>query len=391
MNTEEGVLCKIESNLQNIQKIEALLDEMTDDEEKLRTIEMIGCLYSEYITGIYASMKLEEKVLEIGRRIQGLEPSEVTKENHILIVMTEAGRIGGHTAVVNNWVRHDKHHYYSLVFTSPAQFELPDYLVNSVETSGGEIIKISDSGIMNRAKKLINVSHGFERILLFTHMYDIVPMLAYSSPEWKIPILYYHHADFRFVFGLSIADSILTLCKHDRNRMIRINGISRNICTDLFPFGEAITEKDIEFDLREERASIFKRYHISPEAKLIVSMGADYKYEEILGYDFAYFVELLLRNYKKDAFFLIIGADPTKERWKAMKLNTFGKAKALGELPIDEAVKLITAADLYISSFPMQASGMETAQKSGIPALSLLVTGRENIYGGEGEVFYVEK
>ena len=77
---------------------------------------------------------------------------------------------------------------------------------------------------MQKAEKLANLSEEFERIILFTHMNDIIPILAYSNPGWKIPIYFYNHADFRFSYGFRISDAVLNLGQFDVDKSIRYRG-----------------------------------------------------------------------------------------------------------------------------------------------------------------------
>ena len=99
---------------------------------------------------------------------------------------------------------------------------------------------------MQKAEKLANLSEEFERIILFTHMNDIIPILAYSNPGWKIPIYFYNHADFRFSYGFRISDAVLNLGQFDVDKSIRYRGVKKNQSVYMqFPgMGEFEQEKD---------------------------------------------------------------------------------------------------------------------------------------------------
>ncbi len=373
----------IDVNNRKVHDIEALLSKISDKEEILRGIELVCCLYAEYITGIYSSRELEEQVIKVGECLDEYGQVSDSISGHVLIVMTEAGSISGHTSLVNNWIAHDRQHVYSIIFTSPGIFSVPKSLEDIVNSSGGRISYLNDQEIIERAKKLKNYSGSFERIILFTHMYDVVPVLAYSSPYWKIPIYYYHHADFRFVFGLSVCDFVFTINEYDKLRIERLYGVDDNCCDVLrVPGGAILSEQSEDKDF--DQNSIRKQYDISLGAKLVVSMGADYKYQYIEGYDFAEFVQKLVSQYKEEICFLIIGADRNNARWISLANTTEGKARAMGEMPIEKAVELIKIADLYVASFPMRASGANIAAKYKVPVITLSICGRGNEYWNYG-------
>ena len=74
------------------------------------------------------------------------------------------------------------------------EIEKKNNIKEIVEHSGGACIYLSGS-YMERALKLLEISEGFYRVLLFTHMEDIIPVIAYSNPRWKRPVYFYNHAD----------------------------------------------------------------------------------------------------------------------------------------------------------------------------------------------------
>ena len=104
-------------------------------------------------------------------------------------------------------------------------------------------------------------------------------------------------------------------------------------------------------------------------------MGADFKYESIVGYEFDRYVKKIVESDRKSVFF-IIGADKNRPKWKQLEKSTQGRARILGVLPREEADELICAADLYIVSFPMMSYGRKLADSMKIPSLCLNIIGR---------------
>ena len=92
---------RINKNYFCLKELEQLVAIQSTLDEKLEVISLIGKMYAEYITGIYASDALEKQVVESSPNIE-YSLSDKSNEKHILIVMSECGEIGGHTALVHN-------------------------------------------------------------------------------------------------------------------------------------------------------------------------------------------------------------------------------------------------------------------------------------------------
>lgn len=301
--------------------------------------------------------------------------------------MSACGVTGGHTVLVHNWIKWDNENSYSIVFTNMDDCQTPDFIKNIVQASGGELTYLSGS-YMEKASKLLELSERFQRVILFTHMEDIVPVLAYSNKYWKIPVYFYNHADFKFSYGFSISDIVLNLNEFDVDKTIRFRGINekRSIYLQFPGYGQMDRKRKI-LDRLKIRTIIEEKYGLKKNEKLIVSMGSDFKYDNIIGYEFDSYVEAVLNQYGKKCCFLIIGADKEKNKWIQLNVRTKGKAKALGVLPRNEAEQIISVADLFIVSFPMAACGQRDAECAGVPWLRL------NIYGRgvrEGDIRYAD-
>lgn len=373
--SSEEVKKRIDQNYACIKEAEKMIPLQNNNEKKLLLISLVGKMYSEYITGVYASRILEDQIIAIGRELV-FKPDSMPDKNRILIVMSEAAMTGGHTVLVNNWVRWDDMNQYSLVFTNMYEPAIPMFIREAIKNSGGKISCLL-GGYEERALKLLEISQHFERVLLFTHMEDVVPVLAYSNKNWKIPVYFYNHADFRFSYGFSVSDIVLNLFEFDVNKTIEYRGVPP-MDSILFPFpGQGkLDEIRCQSDKSIIKEKIYEKYGIEEGEKLLVSMGYDFKYENILGYEFDSYVREVLKRSSTKTHFLIIGADKEKEKWINLEKSTQGRGRALGILPRKEAEEIISAADGYIVSFPMLASGRAIAEAAGVPYLCLNIIGR---------------
>ena len=374
--TLQEVRERIDKNYECIREIEKLVPEQKQEEQMLGMISLIGSMYSEFVTGVYSSEDLERYISNIGRKVR-LSDRIKAPDNKILIVMSKASYTGGHTVLVHNWIKWDDTKQYSIAFTDSDDLDTPDFIRDAVDSSGGNIAYLRGD-YLQKAEKLANLSEEFERIILFTHMNDIIPILAYSNPGWKIPIYFYNHADFRFSYGFRISDAVLNLGQFDVDKSIRYRGVKKNQSVYMqFPgMGEFEQEKDrIVINRDKLRKKINCKYGLKQNDKLVVSMGADFKYESIVGYEFDRYVKKIVESDRKSVFF-IIGADKNRPKWKQLEKSTQGRARILGVLPREEADELICAADLYIVSFPMMSYGRKLADSMKIPSLCLNIIGR---------------
>lgn len=373
--TLQEVEQRINKNYECIQEVERLMPEQKQDNQRLELIALIGYMYSEYVTGVYSSKKLEQYVYNISQKIDMPIKNKIL--NHkVLIVMSRAYYVGGHTALVHNWIKWNNKKQYSIALTDSSALDIPDFINAIVNESGGDVVCLK-GGYLEKAQQLAQLSQNFERIILFTHMYDIIPVLAYSNPAWKIPIYFYNHADYKFSYGFQIADVVLNLGRFDVDKTVRFRGIENNKSIYMqFPGSGNVCETSILVDKNKIHEEINKQYNIKQNTKLIVSMGADFKYESIIGYEFDKYVEKLLNTSNVESTFLIIGADPKKKKWIDLERNTGGRGKALGVLPREKAEMLISASDLYIALFPMTSAGRGIAELYEVPYLCLNIIGR---------------
>lgn len=372
----EEVEQRIDWNYKAAKEFEKLLKKDISDEEKLEIIHFLGVFYSEFVTGVYSSCFLEKNIFEIGRKIEYQRTAKPIQER-TLIVMTKAADTGGHTVIANNWIAWDVGYKYSIVFTDMNMENVPDFLKSAVKTSGGEMYFLKGTYI-EKAKQLLCISQRFSKVILLQHMYDIIPNLAYSNLKWNIPIYMYNHANFKFSYGYAVADVVISLCNYDVEKAITYRGVnkSRNVFLQ-FPNGENIIGNMGDgFKRNGRKKNIVNKYQIDPQKKLVVSMGDDFKFNDIIDCSFVKFVQNLIIQRNGDTQYLVIGADPDKEKWKLLLKNTDGLARAVGFIPREEAYELIHAADLYIVSFPMAASGLTTAEIFSVPYLMLAVTER---------------
>lgn len=137
--TLQEVKERIDKNYKCIKELENLISEQKLVDQRLELISLIGFMYSEFVTGVYSSEKLEYYISNIGKEIK-LSYNSKFSNNKILIVMSKAGYIGGHTVLVHNWIKWDDTRQYSIIFTDSNVLDIPNFISEIVDKSGGDIM-----------------------------------------------------------------------------------------------------------------------------------------------------------------------------------------------------------------------------------------------------------
>lgn len=386
----EAVKKRIDWNAQAIKELESLLDHQMDKEDKIELIVLCGLFYSEFVTGVYTSAKLENLLSEIASTIS-FEPFGKSKKNEFLFVLTKAYKIGGHSVIANNWIRWDREKKYSIVFTDSCLEETPEFLKETVQESGGGLYFLKGN-YCEKAKQLLDISQKFSKVILMQHMYDPIPNLAYNHPEWTTPVILYNHANFKFSFGYSVSDAVLNLLNYDVEKTIYYRGVSKEKSFYL-PFpngGKMVNKREINRKKTDKKGIDVVQYGINPNKKLVVSMGDGFKFSDIINYSFTDFVKALVSQ-RDDVQYLVIGPNPDEKKWSELESETGGKARAVGYLERKSVEDIISSSDLYVASFPMAAFGAAMAEEYDVPYLCLSVTDRGNENYAHNAVITVEE
>ena len=303
-------------------------------------------------TGRFADGRIENIALEIGRKLDYL----ISKENddnkisnmphfsklsqrHVLHIATTVYKTGGHTRLINNWMRNDVDSIHSLLLINQIT-DLPDWLVQIVQRNGGNLIILPPrTPLLLKAKALRQVSRSnVDMIILHHHPSDVVPIVAFAKEELP-PVAIMNHGDHLFWLGSTIADAII----------------------DFRDYGKKLSEKrrfaketlflPIPLNANEPaltRSEARKRLNIPDRIVMLLSIGASYKYYPLNDHDFfETSVKLLEQN--QDAHLYVIGVD-YDENIEFLRKVKHKRLHLLGI--IEDTVLYHIASDLYLDGFP---------------------------------------
>lgn len=322
-------------------------------ESKLCMYQFCASSFWHNYSGTFAHYQLEEDLREISNEIIDYELNNNFQENHILHIMTEAYNTGGHTRVVENWIKATPH-VHSVFLNNPFS-DQPSFLVEAVADKKGSIIINDKNGFVEKARFLAQIASGFKYVVLHHHPHDILPLISFGTKKFLRPIFFYNHADHVWGCGYSVSDYVIEICEQGVHHSIKYRGIPEN----------KVIFAGIPITLPEKSKWISHK-----ESKYIVSMASAYKFKPIENLSFQNFIDRILYT-EPNVEYYAIGVSSSDEDWQILQSKYPSRVHLTGVLKKEDAHKLIQRATLYMDSFPLgSTTSLLEAISLGIPVLS---------------------
>jgi len=338
-------------------------------EEVLNWISFAATLAWDSRPGCFSDDRLEGLLAKLGREVKEREPQQIETNSfvrdsadrkNILHIMTTTYPLGGHTRAVERWIENDadsssgKSHY--VIVTQQCGKEIPKWLERAVRSTGGEcIILHSRLSQMEKAEGLRAIASKLaDTIILHIHPNDPIPIIALSTMNRDIPILFFNHADHVFSIGMSIADVILDFRKSGQ----RISYSERNCSAVkmLLPIPLTDPLKRVRFNSIEDRHRLrekaCKELEIPSQMRIALTIGGEYKYEPALDLDFLQSVRMILKK-NTSTIICAIGL-PNSGRWGRFSSDN-ERFRPLGNVSDDLLLKYLLASDIYLEGFPFSS------------------------------------
>jgi glycosyltransferase involved in cell wall biosynthesis len=299
-------------------------------------------------SGRFASPRLERLVGLLGDAVPDGGGRAGQAAGTTLHVVTTVYQTGGPTQAISCWVAQDTGHRHTVCVTRQGPGAVPEKLTSRLGDRVG-LVRLDNrpGSLLRRAAELRALAVGAEAVLLHTHPYDVVPLLAFARP-WgsaAIPgpsVTYVNHADHVFWLGTGAADRVMNMRASGRELTTTRRGIpdGRNvtIARPLLPRPREL-----------ERAEARRHYDVDDDQVLVVTAAETSKYRGVDGPGFLDLLEPVVAAHP-EVVLLAAGPSPTEQAWRDAAGRTGGRIRALGLLP-DVAV-LQQAADVYVDSFP---------------------------------------
>lgn len=293
--------------------------------------------------GHYASFAVEKFYTDIAqsRHVELSSPQAGT----CLLVFTRSWFTGGHTRVAERWIEVDKSRQYSIAFTDAHVDEIPVRLRDAVQSSGGSLIFVYRGSELESGLELRRLSSRFESVVLFAHMYDVVPLIAFGTSEFKTPVGFYNHADHRFWLGVSIADLVGELRDWGRDLSYKYRGVRSQVMIGV-P-SESIQVADITKSFARQKLGLER------DALIVTCVGRYAKMLPANGVNMLSTVRRLL-EWDERLVFLMVGISEDQIcGWSEVAHSYLGRLKCFAEVPHNELKFYHLAADIVLDSRPM--------------------------------------
>lgn len=342
------------------------LEARGDYEKTLKWVSVAASVAWASHAGRFADERLEAIALRAGRRL-GLssqtEPAQpdnmavAARPRRVLHVATTVFETGGHTRLIENWIRHDETAVHSLVLLDqqdPVRGELADRIAGS----GGETIVLAPRiPLMDKARRLRRIAQsGYDFVILHHHPDDVVPLVAFAVEDCP-PVAIMNHADHVFWLGASVADAVIDFRDYGARLSRERRGAQRSLMLPL-PLDTPAPGLN-----RDEARS---RLGIADSEVMLLSIAAAYKYAPTKKYDFFRTMHRVLTD-NPAARLYVIGVD--EEDFRLLGAPHHERISLLG-LVRDPSVHE-AAADLYLESFPFGSytALIETVARGVCPVL----------------------
>jgi glycosyltransferase involved in cell wall biosynthesis len=313
-------------------------------------------------TGVFASPRVEAVLAQLADALPAARRDEPPRDDprEVLHVLTQAYATGGSTREVECWVEQDTDRRHRVCVTRQGPGELPASLA-AVLPEPGAITRadLGRGGLMQRAARLRALSATADVVVLHTHPYDVVPVIALGGAGTP-PVVLVNQADHVFWLGTSVSDVVMHMRESGRDVATVRRGIE--------PARSMVAARPLMPRGREtSRADAKRALGIDPDVVLLVTAADASKYRPVGDVSFLDLVTAVLERHP-EAQLVAAGPAPDGD-WADAAERTGGRVQALGRLP--DVTLLEEAADIYLDSFPFSSltSLLETGSL-GTPAVT---------------------
>lgn len=311
-----------------------------DIKQKIYLLENISYYMVHHHCGVFRYEPIEKLLQAIGDELvtdNELVTNSVdcSINDRFLHIMTTASVTGGHTRVVENFIKnrrdYDEEHH--LLLVSQYDEVKPDFCHEL--NLNNKLYDISNMEVEDKVREIARVSRGYEYVILHHHMYDVLPIIALSKFK---NILVYNHADHLYWVGSSIARRTLEMSSDGALFSETRRGIL-DACILPIPL------KKME---KKTTGSIREKLNISSQQKVILTIGNNnrfftkkHSYKDVIR-------EVIEST--NDIVFVIIGSHDESfwgDLWSCPRVIFPGVVSR------DELDSYYSIADIYLDSFPV--------------------------------------
>lgn len=316
--------------------------------------------------GVFASPRLERVLWELGRATapaaERAPRTSTPRPTRILHVLTEAYALGGHTRLTRRWIGLDEGRAHSVVLTRQPRGAVPADLEEAVSLRRGSVgVLDTAGGLLDRARRLRALAADFDAVVINTHPYDVVPVIALAARRDGPAAVVVNHADHVFWLGVGVGDAVAC---------IRGSGLALAQCRRaLDPSRCVLLPVPLDLPRRvHTRATAKAALGLPEDMAVLLTVAQAYKYRPADGLGFLDLMTPVVEAYP-GVVLIAVGPD-ARGTWRLAGDRTGGRLRAVG--PVADPTVFYEAADVYVDSYPIASlTSLLEAASFGVPIISL--------------------
>lgn len=318
-------------------------------ETQIQLVRAAAAFATTHHPGRFADGAIENIALELGANLRGpghplrdaiiIRPVGIRRSRRVLHVATGVFSVGGHTRMINEWIRDDEESCHSVVLTDQRQTLIPPWLIQRVRANGGGFASLSSRlGMLQRAKQLRALAASWADVVMLHHGgFDVIPIAAFSVPGGP-PVCVLNQADHLFWLGSSVADLVIDLREAAAPITTNRRFAKRRAVLPIVVPGPPSTLPTVA---RE-------RLGLRPDRVMLLSVGRAQKYMPSHGIDFFAVMDKVLAAIPKADLYLVGITNALAAEYSVMSRHP--RMHFCGEVE-DPSIHR-AAADIYLDSFP---------------------------------------
>lgn len=320
--------------------------------------------------------QIESNLAQIGnmlsrrQELNGAESAASLAPQRWLHVLTEALPVGGHTAMALRWIKNDAGERTHSVALVGQRAPVPPALRDAVGERGGQIYQADLAGSwLERAAWVRRVAReNATHVVLHIDVDDVVTAAAFAAAAGPVTMMVNHAAH---IFWVGAAGTDLVINCRGSELELHWTKFFRGIprCAIIpIPLQAPAEGLAVGESRDQQRRQARAMLGLPPDAIIILTSGATYKYMPIGALDFIATGEEILRAVPTA---IIAAIGPAEDaRWRAARERTGGRLKTFGLQPAEQVVLFQQAADLYIEGFPFgSTTALLESGLHGLPAV----------------------
>lgn len=316
------------------------------------------------MVGAYSSPELEAPFLQLAEDLP--MPAIPNAPEGTVHVMTQACASGGHTQIVRRWIELLQGQPHHLLITGQNDIPVPPELAELVRASGGTFICLHDAMPEHEAgMALRTLALQAKYVVLHTHMYDPLPIVAFGRDDFPRPVMVMNHADHKFWLCRSVTDLVLEMRKEGQELTRDYRGSPPTSIVSL-PLAPCLPHTARS----SRRGGVRRALGIPEDVPVFLTVAAPYKFKPIAPYDIREVILECLRVHP-DSLYIVGGPTPNEPFWRQVLAQSLGRLRVLGPLSREALWQWFSVADIYIDSIPL-GGGMTCldAAQSGLPVVA---------------------